>query len=739
MYKFLITKTAQKIYFVLATMLIIGTFIVSLQPNTVVSSNPTISIEPAIQSIVTNNSSIVATNDVIPDVDIVPIPPVAVSIQKVLRVLTWAGGEIIFPRRGHPQNIELEYLQRFADENNLKIEKIRVKKFVDLIPMLLGGKGDLIAANLTKTRGRAKLVNFTEPYLLTKEYLVMGSQSKSLNSAKDLNGREIVIQKGKSYESTALGLQKIYPKLKVRLVDSAISHEALYDKLASGEYDITIQDKNLIKSAIAYRDDIKMSLQASVTRQLGWGVDPNNKTLLKQLNQFLKEQNLIANVKRKSKHSNKTQWQKIQESRTVRFVLRNNLSSYYIWRGELLGFHYELAKRFAKEHKLRYEIIVAPNNVALLDYLLEDKADIALGFLTPTVQRRDKGIAFSRPYHYASELVVAHKDHPEISSTVELANSNIYIRPSSSYWESAVELKKTVKNINLIGVPESQETESIIEKVGDKEYEMTIADSHIVDIEMTFRDDIQSLMALGAPKSQSWAVTSGNNKLLEKSNAFIKKHYKGLFYNVIYNKYFKNQRRLDTHYKDYVRQNNSGVLSPYDDIVKEYASQYDFDWRLLVSQMHQESRFNPNAKSMAGAKGLFQLMPRTAKELGISNVHVPKQGIKAGVLYMNWVRERMRKDEVKDNQLIWFTLASYNAGAGHVRDAMRLAKQKGWRDDVWFGHVEKAMLLLSQSKYAAKARYGYVRGQEPVHYIREIKRRFETYDNILRKERFTSK
>ena len=101
---------------------------------------------------------------------------------------------------------------------------------------------------------------------------------------------------------------------------------------------------------------------------------------------------------------------------------------------------------------------------------------------------------------------------------------------------------------------------------------------------------------------------------------------------------------------------------------------------------------------------------------------------------MNWVRERMRKDEVQEDELIWFTLASYNAGAGHVRDAMRLAKQKGWRDDVWFNHVEKAMLLLSQSKYAAKARYGYVRGQEPVNYIRKIRRRFHTYENILKEE-----
>ncbi|GIC75855.1 transporter substrate-binding domain-containing protein [Moritella sp. F3] len=726
MYKILISPTAKKVYFVLLTILILDTFIVSLQWSAVAGPKAILAQNVTVQS----TTSLPST----PLIAATPIAAASVPNQDVLRVLTWAGGEIIFPRRGHPQNIELEYLQQFADEKNLKLEKIRVKKFVDLIPMLLAGKGDVIAANLTKTRERAKLVSFTKPYMLTKEYLVMGSQSKILKTGKDLNGREIVIQRGKSYESTALGLQKVYPQLKIRLVDSAISHEALYDKLASGEFDITIQDKNLINSASAYRDDIKMSLQASATRYLGWGVAPSNKSLLNDLNAFLKAQNLIAKTTPKSKHRYKSQWQKIQETKTVRFVLRNNLSSYYIWRGELLGFHYELAKRFAKEHKLRYEIIVAPNNVALLDYLLEDKADIALGFLTPTVQRRKKGIAFSRPYHYASELVIAHKDRAEIESEAELANSNIYIRPSSSYWESATALQKTVDNINLVAVPENQETELIIDKVGEREYEMTIADSHIVDLEMTFRDDIQSLIALGAPKSQSWAFASGNDKLLAKSNAFIKKHYKGLFYNVIYNKYFKNQKRLDTHYKDYVRQNNSGVLSPYDDIVKKYANQYGFDWRLLVAQMHQESRFNPKAKSMAGAKGLFQLMPRTAKELGISNVHEPEQGIKAGVRYMNWVRERMRKDEVQEDQLLWFTLASYNAGAGHVRDAMRLAKQKGWRDDVWFNNVERAMLLLSQSKYAAKARYGYVRGQEPVHYIREIKRRFETYDNILKRE-----
>jgi len=558
----------------------------------------------------------------------------------------------------------------------------------------------------------------------------MGKNALALQDGKALAGREIVLQKGKSYEISALGLQQVYPALKLRYIDNDISNEDIYDRLASGEYDLTIQDDNLIRSALGYRDDIKKSLQASSKHDIAWAVAPDNSVLLKQLNTFLKAQTLTV----AGKSSIKSQWQHIRTNKTVRFVLRNNLSSYYIWRGELLGFHYELAKRFADEHKLRYEIIVAPDNVSLIDYIVEDKADIALGFLTPTEQRIAKGISFSRPYHYASELLIANINFPEITTPDELEQGDLYLRPSSSYWQTALGLQKQVPQLQLIAVPETQETESIIADVAAQKYQLTIADSHIVDIEMTFRDNIHSLMALGEPKAQSWAVKVGNTELLTQVNSFIKKHYKGLFYNVIYNKYFKNQRRLEQHYNEYDLLKHTGVLSPYDAVVKKYAQQYGFDWQLLIAQMHQESRFDPSATSMAGAQGLFQVMPRTAEELGIKNVHLPEQGIKAGVGYMDWVRERMLKDNVQEDQLIWFTLASYNAGAGHVRDAMRLAKQKGWRSDIWFGHVEQAMLLLSKSKYAAKARYGYVRGEEPVNYIRAIKRRVESYQNILQNE-----
>jgi membrane-bound lytic murein transglycosylase F len=130
-----------------------------------------------------------------------------------------------------------------------------------------------------------------------------------------------------------------------------------------------------------------------------------------------------------------------------------------------------------------------------------------------------------------------------------------------------------------------------------------------------------------------------------------------------------------------------------------------------------------------GARGLMQLMPRTAKAMGVKNVSDPANSIKGGIKYLDWLRDRFEaKLPIPDR--LWFTLASYNAGAGHVQDARRLASQLGHDSNRWFGHTEEAMLLLSKKKYAKKARYGYVNGREPVNYVRDIRQRFEAYIDL---------
>ena len=175
------------------------------------------------------------------------------------------------------------------------------------------------------------------------------------------------------------------------------------------------------------------------------------------------------------------------------------------------------------------------------------------------------------------------------------------------------------------------------------------------------------------------------------------------------------------------------AISPYDDLVKKESLKYGLDWRLITSQMYQESRFNPKARSFAGAQGLLQVMPRTGRQFGYTNLTKPENGVAAGLAYLDWLEQRFpaRLDLAEK---LYFTLAAYNAGHGHVEDARRLAQRLGKDPDKWFGHVEDAMLLLAKPQYARQARYGYVRGSEPVKYVREIKNRYLGYVAALQEQ-----
>jgi membrane-bound lytic murein transglycosylase F len=127
----------------------------------------------------------------------------------------------------------------------------------------------------------------------------------------------------------------------------------------------------------------------------------------------------------------------------------------------------------------------------------------------------------------------------------------------------------------------------------------------------------------------------------------------------------------------------------------------------------------------------MQLMPRTARAMGVKNSTDPALNIQGGIKYLDWLRDRF-DSKLPISDRLWFTLAAYNAGAGHVHDARRLARQLGMDPDRWFDHTEKAMLLLAEKKYARKARFGYVNGLEPVNYVRDIRQRFEAYVELSR-------
>ena len=643
-----------------------------------------------------------------------------------LRVLTLPHSSVEhLPRQGFPHNLEEELLESFASSRNVKLTQVTVDGLPKLIPALLEGKGDVIAANFSVTPERKEKIKFSVPVAIVREQLITRQSDDTVHNPADLKGRTVVVHRASSFWDTVLGLQQQFPAIKLQEAPAHLDSEQLLDGVAEGTFDVSVADSNLMKAVLTYRSDLRPAFDLTKEHPVAWAVRPQSKELLAALNKFLNE----AKLTRQRPNVSRGDFESIRKHQVLRVLTRNNPATYFLWQGELHGFEYELARHFAKQHKLRVEMVVPPNRHDLIPWLLEGKGDVIAASMTITPDREAQGVLFSRPYFMASEIVVTRAGEPEdgLTNPEDLAGRTIVVRPSSSYWQTLEGLRGKGIALKLQAAPEELETEEIMAKVARGEYDLTVADSHLLDIEMTWREDIRAAFPLGDPKPQGWVVRSFNPQLHKAINQYFKKEYRGLFYNVTVEKYFKNSRKIRKHVE--FRSSRTGQLSPYDEVVKKYAVEFGFDWRLLVAQMYQESRFDPQARSWAGAVGLMQVLPRTARSLGFSAIRTPEDGIHAGVKHLQWVRERF-ESELPVEDRMWMTLAAYNAGHGHVIDARRLARKLGLNPNRWFEHVEKAILLLSKRKYARTARHGYCRGSEPVKYVREIKRRYEAYRHV---------
>lgn len=177
-----------------------------------------------------------------------------------------------------------------------------------------------------------------------------------------------------------------------------------------------------------------------------------------------------------------------------------------------------------------------------------------------------------------------------------------------------------------------------------------------------------------------------------------------------------------------------GIISAYDDLFRHYASTAGFDWRLLAAQCYQESGFDPKAVSSMGAQGLMQLMPATARSLGLSadQYYDPELNVKAATLYIRKLQSTFA-DIPDAGERTRFVLAAYNGGAGHVQDAQALAARDG-HDPCRWQDVAPYILRLAEPQYYRNpiVRHGYMRGSETEAYVRRIEERWQQYRNGAR-------
>jgi membrane-bound lytic murein transglycosylase F len=178
---------------------------------------------------------------------------------------------------------------------------------------------------------------------------------------------------------------------------------------------------------------------------------------------------------------------------------------------------------------------------------------------------------------------------------------------------------------------------------------------------------------------------------------------------------------------------SGGKISQYDKMIQELAKEHNWDWRLIASIIYHESRFKADAGSWVGAYGLMQLMPSTAKRLGVENYKDPRQNIKAGILFLNWLNKQFMESIPDSAERMKFVLGSYNIGMGHVQDAQRLAEKYGKDRFVWDDNVAFFLRNKSAEKYYKDpvVRYGYCRGEEAFNYVNRVTGNYDHYLNVI--------
>lgn len=635
-----------------------------------------------------------------------------------------SNGYPALPRDGFPLQSYYEVAEQFVEAQGLEVEWIWVDDFAQLLDALEGGQGDIAVTNMTRTDAREQRVAFTVPLLVVDEVLIVADQHGD-KSLAELGALTVSVPEGTSWDETLAGIIEEaglideQSALSRELVPGSTSDWEMLEGVADGTYQATVLDADVAEALVPLVPGTAIGPLLRADRDIAWAVREGSADLREALNEYLISTRVVASRDTRVKRN----WAKIKQSGALRVITTNNPASYFLWRGELMGFDYELVNEFAKKHQLRVRVIVRDGPESMYEALEQGYGDVIAGAVTRTPERVQNGWTFSRRYLRVSEQVIGADGAEELTDLSALNGKTVAVNPEHSYMETLLALQERGIHVEIQPVPGAT-SEMIMADVAEGLYDYTLVDSHLAAMETTFRDDIRVVYDLAEDKTIGWVVRPEQKELLAALNTFIRKAYRGLHYNIYYNRYFSEPKSIVMYREDRVVAGKA--ISPYDDMVQEYASVGDYDWRLLTAQMYQESRFDPKARSYAGALGLMQMMPRTGAQFGFRDVRPPAENIEASIQFMEWLKQRF-PDSLPLEERIYFTLAAYNAGHGHVHDARRLARQLGKDPNRWFGNVEQAMLLLSQPQYSRKAQYGYVRGAEPVAYVRDIRDRYVGY------------
>lgn len=401
-------------------------------------------------------------------------------------------------------------------------------------------------------------------------------------------------------------------------------------------------------------------------------------------------------------------------------------TSFFIYRGDSLGIDYDMVRSLADSLERPMTLEVASSLPRLLEMLDSGRIDL-IAYpvpISPEYESRALPCGFVSTDCQVLVQRVAIGGSPEITDSAGLAGNKVYVLAGSRFDHRLQHLNALAgDSIEICRLdPDSVSPEDLIDMVSDSRIPRAVLSAGLARLHGSYHTNIDASVVVSPQQRLAWAVAPGRTVLAEAIDRWAAQAAPAYEHAELLTRYYQLDKldgRLTYGKIDF----SDGTMSPaYDALFQRWAPTINWDWRLLAAQAYTESGFNPRARSFAGARGLMQIMPRTGRSYGLRNANNPEQSIKAAVSYLDDL-DRLFASKVPDpGERIKFVLASYNAGQGHIFDAMRLAEKYGLDPTKWDDNVEKTVLMLSNPKHYNDnvVKFGYLRGRETYNYVDRI-------------------
>lgn len=464
-------------------------------------------------------------------------------------------------------------------------------------------------------------------------------------------------------------------------------------------------------------------------------------------------------------------------------TLESGSADYFLYRGQPMGFELELIESFAAFTGCRFVILPGESIASQLKMLEEGKTDIIASNLNIT-RSRQLSVAFSHPIYHSKQALVQlapaylSDSAVYVDSWEALSQREVSVRKNSVFEESLLAYNLPLPKNRRIRIHRSSRTEDeLIQAVSQGKLSYSLVSCNKAAHWAFTRPQIDFHLQSDHVQPIAWAMHLKADTLQELVNRWIDSLSATGTVDYLYHKYYEiapektvrsvksgftkmdsvsfrrrmAQREMlieeglldesDSAFIFDIKRRSTRMnpvmvggrsISPYDRLFKKHSRQIPWDWRLLAALVYQESQFESHLVSKKGAIGLMQMIPATARRYGITVRSSAEDQIEAGVKYIRAIY-RSLPEEIAAEEQVYFVLAAYNIGLGHILDARRLAAKYGADPNRWYDNVETYLKLKSRPEYYrdTASRNGYANGPQAVDFVRKIDERYMHYRNLV--------